>query len=259
MFRSLIRTSPARWFLVRRIPSASTTTTPLRSLHATYTLNSKKNKSKSKKLDKEDEYVQHEAETEKITPTIDFKSTETKFENVLARFEKLANEIKLGKINPKIFDNLTVNVGNNTNVDEVPFTSVAQTSVKGRNFIVTMFDPSNADSIINAIIGSGLNMSGTIDPANKFNIRIPLPPITQETKKHDAKTLKELYEKFRNNKTGSMNSVRGETRSKFQGHLKHHKLSDTENKQLEQLEKLHKVFADKLQASFKSFEKAILK
>lgn len=231
--------------------------------NATLLAASKKN-SKSKKAQKqqkiqiEDDKIQAEAEGEVVTPTIDFKDATAKFESIVSKFEKLANEIKLGKLNPKIFDNLLVNVGNQKEVNEVPFNTIAQTSVKGRNFIITMFDPLNAQAIINAIIGSGLNMSGIVDPANKFNIKVPLPPITLETKQNDVKLLKELFDKLRNNKTGSLTSVRGDVRHKFQSHLKTHKLSDLENKQLTQLEKLHKVYVDKLQELFKQYEKRIL-
>ncbi|KAI5948903.1 IPI1 [Candida theae] len=230
---------------------------------ATLLASSKKN-SKSKRAQKQqkiqiqDDKIQAEAEEEVVTPTIDFKDATARFESIISRFDKLANEIKLGKLNPKIFDNLLVNVGNQKEVVEVPFNTIAQTSVKGRNFIITMFDPSNAQAIINTIIGSGLNMSGIVDPANKFNIKVPLPPITLETKQNDVKLLKELFDKLRNNKTGSLTSVRGDVRHKFQSHLKTHKLSDLENKQLTQLEKLHKLYVDKLQESFKQYEKRIL-
>ncbi|KAI5962142.1 RRF1 [Candida pseudojiufengensis] len=218
-----------------------------------------KKKSTKQKLQKQDEKIQAEAAEEIITPTIDFPTVESKFEKILTKFEKQANEIKLGKLNPKIFDNLIVNIGNQKDVEEVQFNTIAQTSIKGRNFIVTMFDPSNGQSLINAIIGSGLNMSGTIDPSNKFNIKIPLPPITSETKQQNLKQLKELFDKLKNNKTNSLTSIRGDTRSKFQSNLKNHKITDLENKQLTQLEKLHKLYIDKLHEKFKAYEKQILK
>ncbi|KAI5954609.1 RRF1 [Candida jiufengensis] len=246
--RIILRTSLIRSSSLIR-PALFHTTTPLL----------KKKPNSKQKIQKQDEKIQAEAEEEVITPTIDFKDAETKFEKVLVKFDKLANEIKLGKLNPKIFDNIMVNIGNQSEVEEVQFNSIAQTSVKGRNFIITMFDPSNAQALINAIIGSGLNMSGTVDPSNKFNIKIPLPPITTETKQNNLKQLKELFDKLKNNKSNSLTSVRGDIRSKFQGHLKNHRISDSENKQLNQLEKLHKLYIDKLQESFKNFEKLIMK
>ncbi|CCG23092.1 Rrf1 protein [Candida orthopsilosis Co 90-125] len=255
--RTPIRTSAlslARIATIRHQPRFHTSATLL----AAKKNNKFKKAQKQQKIQFEDDKIQAEAETEVVTPTIDFKEATAKFESIISKFEKLANEIKLGKLNPKIFDNLLVNIGNQKDVEEVPFNTIAQTSVKGRNFIITLFDPSNAQAIINTIIGSGLNMSGVVDPTNKFNIKVPLPPITLETKQNDVKLLKELFDKLRNNKTGSLTSVRGDIRHKFQSHLKTHKLSDSENKQLSQLEKLHKLYVDKLQESFKKFEKRIL-
>ena len=220
--------------------------------------NQKLNKAKQLRVEREDEFVEHEAQTEAVTPTIDFKDAEERFQHVLEKFEKAANEIKLGRLNPRVFDNLMVTVKDGNKSEEVPFTSVALTSMKGRNFIVTMFDPLQSAAIINSIIGSGLNMSGTTDPNNKFNLRIPMPPVTQETKQNDLKQLKELYEKTKNGARGSLTGVRGEVRQKFHGSLKTHKLSDSENKQLLQLEKLYKLFADKLQDVHRKFEKSIM-
>lgn len=265
MFKHILRTVPPRPIRVSTFSLIHITVGPhTAKLHTSTILLASKKNSKSKKSQKqqkiqiEDDKIQAEAEEEVVTPTIDFKDATSRFESILAKFEKLANEIKLGKLNPKIFDNLLVNVGNQKDVEEVPFNTIAQTSVKGRNFVITMFDPLNAQAIINTIIGSGLNMSGVIDPSNKFNIKVPLPPITLETKQNDVKLLKELYDKLRNNKTGSLTAVRGDVRHKFQSHLKTHKLSDLENKQLNQLEKLHKLYVDKLQESFKKFEKRVM-
>ncbi|KAI3406002.2 IPI1 [Candida oxycetoniae] len=216
-----------------------------------------KGKGKHKKSERENELDESD-EYEGVTPTIDFRDATDRFESYLSKFRKSANEIKLGKLNPKIFDGLMINVGNNKDVQEVPFPSVAQTSVRGRNFIITTFDPSNAQSIINAIIGSGLNMSGTVDPQNKMNIKIPLPPITQETKQNSVKLLKQLFEKTKSNKTGSLASVRGDIRQNFNRDLKHHKISDYEKEQLNELEKLHKSYLEKLHDAFVEFEKSIL-
>ena len=79
-------------------------------LHTSTILLASKKNSKSKKSQKqqkiqiEDDKIQAEAEEEVVTPTIDFKDATSRFESILAKFEKLANEIKLGKLNPKIFD-----------------------------------------------------------------------------------------------------------------------------------------------------------
>ncbi|KAL6023900.1 ribosome-recycling factor [Candidozyma auris] len=81
---------------------------------------------------------------------IDFDELRRKMQGVVDRFGKVANEAKLGKSNPQIFDNLIINTADG----EFPFTSTAQTAVKGRNFMITVFDPSNTKHIVSAILAS---------------------------------------------------------------------------------------------------------
>ena len=91
----------------------------------------RKNKKSSNKND--EELDSSEKADENAEVTIDFQKVTSNFDNVLSKFNKAATDIKLGKLNPKIFDNLEVNIGNHGHEELVPFTSVAQTSVKGRN------------------------------------------------------------------------------------------------------------------------------
>lgn len=256
MFRSILKQQ--RNILPRLIVpriSYPATIIPSKTFHSTPINLAKK---KSKKNGKQQEEENEDVEEQEVT--IDFDHVTKNFEAVLSKFNKAATDIKLGKLNPKIFDNLEVNIGNHGQEELVPFTSVAQTSVKGRNFIINLFDASYGKHIINAIIGSGLNMSGTVDPTNKFQVKVPIPTITSETKQENAKQLKEIYENYKNNhKTNSLNSVRGEVRNKFQSQLKHNKMSDSQHQLLKKLENLHKTYLDKLNDAFKTAEKSILK
>ncbi|ODV79951.1 ribosome recycling factor [Suhomyces tanzawaensis NRRL Y-17324] len=196
-----------------------------------------------------------EEDVEEPSALIDFEDATAKFKQVLEKFTKTANESKLGKTNPRIFDKLTVNV----NDEEVPFTSVAQTSIKGRNFIVTLFDPASSKHVINTILGSGLNMNAQVDPANKYTLKVPLPPVNTETKKESVKQLKEVFEKMKNGSSkGSLASIRADVKNKFSKQVKKQK-SDAETKVLNDFEKLHKTYTEKLAEAFKAAETAILK
>lgn len=252
--RRLITTPSSRAIAIastRPLVRIPTTTTHTSSFHTTSPVWAKK--SKSKKL-KEKALHEEEAEgTEEIT--IDFDTVTGKFDHILEKFSKAATEIKLGKANPQIFDSLVVG----TPDGELPFTSIAQTSIKGRHFIITLFNPDYGKHVINAILGSELNMSGQVDPTNKFAIKVPLPSLTTESKKENAKHLKEVLERYKNGKLDSLAAVRAHFRHKFTKHLKKQKLSDSENKMLKELEDMHKKYADKLHDVFKSAETAILK
>ncbi|EMG48695.1 RRF1 Ribosome-recycling factor [Candida maltosa Xu316] len=252
MFRSVLRQQ--RSIIPKTIVLRPSLLVPSQSFHSSPVNLAKKKGKKGKEEPEEDE---SEAVPE---ITIDFPKVTKSYDTILAKFNKAATDIKLGKLNPKIFDNLEVNIGNHGQEELVPFTSVAQTSVKGRNFIINLFDESYGKHVINAIIGSELNMSGAIDPTNKFQVKVPIPTVTTETKQDDAKRLKEVFENFKNNhKTNSLNSVRGEVRHKFQNGLKHNNLTDAEHQTIKKLEDLHKSYTTKLSDLFKQAEKSILK
>lgn len=189
---------------------------------------------------------------------IDFKELEAKMSAVVDRFGKLANEAKLGKSNPLIFDNLSVKTADG----ELPFTSTAQTAVKGRNFMITVFDPSNTKNIVNSILAANLNMTPIADPQNKQLIKVPLPPVTTDSKKETVKHLKESFEKLRNGPGGhsknahTLASIRGDIKKRLS---KKQKKSDDETKAWNDFEKIHRQYCDKLQEVFKVAEKAIMK
>lgn len=232
----------------------------MRNFQTSFVLLAKKTKAKggNKKGKSELEETIEEESIDNQGPEIDFKDATDKFKGVIERFSKQANEAKLGKTSPNLFDKLMVETADG----EIPFTSVAQTAIKGRNFIITVFDPANIKSIINAVLGSTLNMNPQIDPTNKQSLKVPLPPLTTESKKENAKQLKSVFERFKNGSgraNGSLATIRGDVKNKFQKNHKKNKLSDAEEKVFKDFEKLHKEYTDKLSDVFKSAEQAILK
>lgn len=243
MFRTILRSN----LLPRsRVPAVRS----VRNFHATH-LNLKKRLSK-----KTVEVEESDAAIGAVD--IDFKELEAKMHAVVERFGKVANEAKLGKSNPLIFDNLNVKTADG----ELPFTSTAQTAVKGRNFMITVFDPSNTKNIVNTILAANLNMTPIADPQNKQQIKVPLPPVTTDSKKETVKHLKESFEKLRNGPGGhsknahTLASIRGDIKKRLS---KKQKKSDDETKAWNDFEKLHRQYCDKLQEVFKVAEKAIMK
>lgn len=244
MFRALLLRSAFR-AVPRRIGLAPI---PTRSFHQSIVSLKKKSSKKGA--------VEEEVDDE--VPEIDFDELSSRFQSVIDKFAKQANEAKLGKTSPQLFDHLTVH----TSDGEVQFTSVAQTAVKGRNFMITVFDPANSKHIINAVLSSDLNMNAILDPSNKQTLKVPLPPVTTESKKENAKQLKAIFEKLRNGPGGSgkhahtLAAIRADVKHKVS---KKKKLSDGETVIWNKVEKLHKLFVDKLTDVFKAAELAILK
>lgn len=207
---------------------------------------------KAKKGAKTEDEPVHQDALERI----DMDAAKQRLQAVIDRFAKHANEAKLGKTNPKVFDNLAVM----TDHGEMPYTSVAQTSIKGRNFVITVYDPVNVKHIINAVLGSDLNLNPIADPSNKLTLKVPLPPITTESKKESVKELKATYEKLRNGsglgKNGTLLSIRTDIRHKL---TKNKKLDNAETEVWNDFEKVHKTYSVKLADLMKAAETTILK
>lgn len=188
-------------------------------------------------------------------PQIDFDEVTAKLQLVVDKFSTVANEVKLGKTNPHIFDHLVVQ----TPDGDVPFSSVAHTSVKGRNFILTVFDQSHSKHVINAVLGSDLNMNAIQDPTNHQLLKVPLPPVTTESKKENVKQLKAVFEKFKNGPgkhSNTLAAIRSDAKHKI---AKKKKMTPEETALWNQYEALHKKFNDKLAETFKAAEIAIMK
>ncbi|GEQ68365.1 hypothetical protein JCM33374_g2033 [Metschnikowia sp. JCM 33374] len=189
---------------------------------------------------------------------INLDEVSQRFQTVLDKFAKHANESKLGKTNPQIFDNLAVE----TPDGELPYTAVAITAVKGRNFIITVFDPANVKHVVNAVLASGLNMNPVSDPANKQMLKVPLPPVTTESKKESIKQLKGVFDKLKNGPGGSgknastLSAIRADIKNKISSKKK---MSDQEQTLWKKVEGVHKDYVKKLDDSFKAAETAIMK
>lgn len=239
-----------------------------RSFHGTSRIEASKGKAKGKaekpaakgdkKVKRKGEKTQEadstaNASSEPSDAFVDMEAVTAKFEDVLARFARVANDARMGKTSPLVFDNLKVHIDG----EDVPYPTVATTSIKGRNFLITLFDPQYANPVINAILGSNLNMNAQADPSNNYTLRSPLPPITTESKNESVKQLKQSYENYKNGLSKfSLSSIRADVKQKFKTVQRK---SDDDTRLMNDFDKLHKKYTDKLLDSFKQAEIAILK
>lgn len=241
-----------------RVPRSSFIT-PARSFQiSSFVLaKNKKNSSKGSSKKGKNEDVEQAIDPDANTLALDFDAIKSKFEAVVEEFNKHATEARLGKTNPNIFDKLKVEVDDS----HLPFTSVAQTTIKGgRNFLITVYDPAHTQSVINAVLGSDLNMNPIKDPANKQMLKVPVPPPTVESRKEASKHLKVIFENLKNGKSGSLSKVRADVRKDIDKQLKKKKnLSDQENALVKEFDNLHKDFTTKLSDAFKAAEKTLSK
>lgn len=191
-------------------------------------------------------------------PRLDMDELSNKLQLIVDNFVKQASEYKMGKTNPQIFDHLQIKTADG----DLPYTAIAQTTIKGRNFLMTVFDPANVSNVINSVLASNLNLNPIADPSNKHVLKIPIPPVTTESKKDRIKELKAAFEKFKNGPGGSgknagtLSAVRADVKNKV---AKKKKMTDAEQALWNDYEKLHKKYVDKLNDTFKAAETAILK
>ncbi|GMG46404.1 unnamed protein product [Ambrosiozyma monospora] len=213
--------------------------------------NKKENK-KDKRNHKDDAEEDGEP-VEEIDPKQILSGLETSFKKTLDLYNKKITEIKMGKANPTIFNNLVITIDKKDH----PFTDLAAASLQNKNLTVTVFDPNNAKRIISAILAANLGLTPELDPKNNQLLKIKNP--LTSSKDVTAKQLKELKEAFdnhakNNSSSHSLVSLRGKVikdLKKVEGS------KDVVRKLTTDVEKLYKSYVEKLTDSFKKAEKSL--
>ncbi|QLG70492.1 hypothetical protein HG535_0A04320 [Zygotorulaspora mrakii] len=191
-----------------------------------------------------------EDETAVVDITEYAKRAQTGFQNSLEVFKKKLNEAKQGVTNPRIFDSLKMPNG-------IIFTNVASTSLKGKNsLLVTVYDPKDTKNVVSTIMAAGLNLNPEKIPNNDQQLKISLPPPTTESRIKLCKTLKVVFEEYKNSSSKhSLDHVRGEILKELKSLLKK---DDSVKKVIQDIEKTHKGYVEKFQNQLKQAEKSIM-
>ncbi|AGO09917.1 AaceriAAL074Cp [[Ashbya] aceris (nom. inval.)] len=180
------------------------------------------------------------------------KQATERFQQTLELHKKRLGQMKVGKPDAKMFDELAV--GN----EKQKFTELAATSVKGKNMlIVTVFDPKDTKRVASAIVGAGLNVNTERVLENQQQLKISLPPVTTETRERLCRDLKKVFEEYKN--SANRNSL-GHVRSEVLKELKKlDKKNDSVRKVIQDIENLHKEYTSMLQEQLKHAEKSAMK
>lgn len=174
------------------------------------------------------------------------------FGKVMESFKEKANLIKQGTANERIFDKINVQINSH---ESQPFTAVAQTATKGRNLIITVFDPLNVKHVISSILAAELNLTPEVMPSNAQQLKVPLPSPTVELKREMVKEIKQLLEHYKNS-SGKLSLSTG--RNNAIKELKKFKKNDEIKKVTAEVEKAHKKYVEELTKQFQVIEKSIL-
>lgn len=176
--------------------------------------------------------------------------TKTRMEHTIEDFRKKLTSIRTGRASTGLLDNIHVEYYGS----QMPLNQVATIHAPEAALLtVQPFDPSMINTIEKAIRTSDLG----INPSNDGKlIRLPIPPLTEERRKHMVKSIHEIAE---DHKTAVRN-IRRDANDKLKKALKDKVISeDLEKDGLDQVQKLTDQFVTKIAELGKHKEDEIMK
>ncbi len=178
-----------------------------------------------------------------------FKSLEERMAKALEATRNDFASVRTGRASPALLDRIQVE----SYGAMAPLKQVATISTPdARTLQVTAFDRSTVGSIRKAIEKSDLGITPNIDGSN---LRLTIPPLTEERRKDLVKLVKKKAE---DGKVG-MRNLRHKSVDEVKALLKDHKITEDENKRAgERIQKTTDKFIKDVDALVVSKEKEIL-
>ena len=157
------------------------------------------------------------------------KETEEAMKKTIEAAKKEFAELRTGRANPKMVEGIRVNYyGTATLLKEMATINVPE----ARSIVITPWDPSAAKEIEKAILQSELGITPINDGKN---IRLIVPPLSEERRKDLVKIVKKIAEEGKI----SLRTVRREANEKIKKLEKEKKVSEDDKfKMEEQVQKL---------------------
>lgn len=110
-----------------------------------------------------------------------------KMKQAIAHLKEEYKGLRTGRVNPTMLDDVKVDVYGS----QMPLKSLGTVSVQERQLIIAPFDPSSASAISKAIMQSPLKLNAIVEGGH---IRVPVPPLNEDTRKDIAKQAKQKCE-----------------------------------------------------------------
>ena len=157
------------------------------------------------------------------------KETKTRMEKVVEDFRHKLTSVRTGRASTNLLDNITVEAYG----AQLPLNQVGTLNAPDASMLtVQPFDPSLIAVIEKAIRSSDLGLN----PGNDGKlIRIPVPPLTEERRKHMVKNIHEMAEEHKT----AVRNVRRDENDKLKKALKDKLISEDEERGgLEEVQKL---------------------
>jgi len=172
-----------------------------------------------------------------------------RMEKSLHSLEKAFNKIRTGRAHPGILDSVMVPYyGNDTPIQQVANITIEDS----RTIAVTPWEKNMMSEIERAIMKSDLGLN----PSNNGDvIRLPMPALTEETRKEYTRQAKQEAENGRI----AVRNIRRDANTHTKDLLKEKEISEDEERKAEQtIQKLTDSFIEKIDAKYSEKETDLL-
>ncbi|HAU23794.1 MAG: ribosome recycling factor [Pseudomonadales bacterium] len=177
------------------------------------------------------------------------KDAEKRMTKSLASLDDAFKRIRTGRAHPSILDSVMVSYyGNDTPLNQLANVNVEE----GRSLLISPWEKQIISDIEKAIMKSDLGLN----PSNNGDtIRVPMPPLTEETRREYTKQAKNEAENARI----AIRNIRRDANSDFKDLEKEKEISEDEQRRAEDLvQKLTDKYVAEVEAAYQVKEQDLL-
>jgi len=177
------------------------------------------------------------------------KDAEKRMTKSLASLDDAFKRIRTGRAHPSILDSVMVSYyGNDTPLNQLANVNVEE----GRSLLISPWEKQIISDIEKAIMKSDLGLN----PSNNGDtIRVPMPPLTEETRREYTKQAKNEAENARI----AIRNIRRDANSDFKDLEKEKEISEDEQRRAEDLvQKLTDKYVAAVEAAYQVKEQDLL-
>jgi ribosome recycling factor len=177
------------------------------------------------------------------------KDSEKRMTKSLASLDDAFKRIRTGRAHPSILDSVMVSYyGNDTPLNQLANVNVEE----GRSLLISPWEKQIISNIEKAIMKSDLGLN----PSNNGDtIRVPMPPLTEETRREYTKQAKNEAENARI----AIRNIRRDANSDFKDLEKEKEISEDEQRRAEDLvQKLTDKYVAEVEAAYQVKEQDLL-
>ncbi|NKB32041.1 MAG: ribosome recycling factor [Pseudomonadales bacterium] len=177
------------------------------------------------------------------------EDAEERMQKSVASLEEAFKKIRTGRAHPSILDSIMVSYYG----ADTPLNQLANVNVEeGRSLIISPWEKNQISEIEKSILKSDLGLN----PSNNGDtIRVPMPPLTEETRREYTKQAKNEAENAR----VAIRNIRRDANSDFKELEKEKEISEDERRRAEeQVQKLTDKYIAAIESAFQVKETDLL-